>query len=557
MGRIRIQFVIALVAIVVFLTAMAFVAFNVTTLQAADYGGVYVEGVVGNPQAINPILSQANAIDQDLVALIFNGLTRVNERGEIEPDLAQRWEISADGTTYTFYLRKDVMWHDGAPFDANDVIFTINAIQNPGYQGMSYLSGLWRSVTVEKVDAYTVRFKLREPYVPFLEYTTIGILPVHLLGNTPIATLADAKFNTEPIGTGPFKVAEVSARKIALVANDNYFRTRPYLDRVEFIFYQNDEAVFEARKRGEIAGIARVLPDNLAAVRKDKSLELYSAPLSGYTIIFLNLDKAIFQDVNVRQAMMWAIDRQQLVDNILGGQGILVDTPILPNTWAYASDLGRYTYDPAKARALLADAGWVDDNDDRILEKGGVPLEFTLTTNEDDPIRIALIHAIADQLAKVGIKVTPQTASWETLVGEMLRRRRYDAVLGGWQNLPADPDPYAYWHSSQATEDGLNFPNFIDADVDSLLETARSTSDIEQRKVLYRKFQQIFIDKVPSLILYQPIYNYAVDVKVNDVQVGTMFSSADRFKTITDWYMVTQRMLYNDVLEKTRVPSTD
>ncbi|MCE5260320.1 MAG: ABC transporter substrate-binding protein [Chloroflexi bacterium] len=557
MGRIRIQVVIAVIAIVVFIGAMGYVAFNVTTLQVADYGGVYVEGVVGNPQAINPILSQANALDQDLVSLIFNGLTRINEHGEVVPDLAERWDVSPDGTTYTFYLRQDVLWHDGAPFTASDVIFTINAIQNPDYQGMSYLSSLWRSVTVEQVDAYTVRFRLREPYVPFLDYTSIGILPVHLLGNVPIASLAAAKFNAEPVGTGPFRVAEVNARKIALVANQNYYKTRPYLDRVEFIFYPNDEAVFEARKRGEIAGISRVLPDNLDAVRKDKSLDLYSAPLSGYTTVFLNLDKAIFQDVQVRQALMWALDRQQLVDDVLGGQGVVINSPILPNTWAYADDLGGYTYDPAKAKALLEQAGWVDENGDRILEKGDMTLEFTLTTNEDDPVRVALIHAIADQLAKVGIRVTPQTTSWETLVGEMLRKRRYDAVLGGWQNLPADPDPYAYWHSSQATEDGLNFPNYINPEVDTLLEQGRSTLDLQQRITLYRRFQEIFIDEVPSLILYQPIYNYAVDAKVNDVQVGTMFSSADRFRTITDWYMVTQRMLHSEATQSSPTTTVD
>lgn len=554
MGRIRIQVIIAMVAIAVFLAAMAYIAFNVSTVEVADYGGVYIEGVVGNPQAINPILSQANALDQDLVALIFNGLTRVNERGEIVADLAERWDVSPDGTTYTFYLRHDVMWHDGAPFNATDVVFTVNAIQNPGYQGMSYLSDMWRNVTVEQVDAYTVRFRLREPYVPFLDYTTVGILPVHLLGNYPIATLADAKFNSEPIGTGPFKVAEISARRIILKANQDYFRARPFLDRIEFVFYPNDLAVYEARERGEIDGIGRVNPDNLAAVRKDKNLELYTAPLSGYTVIFLNLDKAIFQDINVRQAMMWAIDRQQLVDSVLGGQGIIINTPILPNTWAFDDSLSGYTYDPAKARALLAEAGWVDENEDKILEKGALTLEFTLATNEDDPVRVTLIHVIADQLAKVGIKVVPQTSTWQNLVGDMLRRRRYDAILGGWQNLPADPDPYAYWHSSQATEDGLNFGNYINQEVDSLIESGRASIDRNERLALYKRFQQIFVDEVPALILYQPVYNYALDSKVQDVQVGFMFTSSDRFRTVTDWYLVSKRLLYSEAQQQPGTP---
>jgi len=550
MGRIRLQVIITLLAILLLVAAMGYLALNVTTVMVPDFGGTYVEGVAGNPQMINPILCQSNPVDQDMVALIFTGLTRSDEKGEIVPDLAERWDVAQEGTVYTFYLRQDVVWHDGAPFTAADVVFTINAMQHPDYQGVSFISDMWRSVVVEQVDAYTVRFTLREPFAPFLDYTTIGILPAHILGSVPIKALGESKFNASPVGTGPFKVAEVSAQRLLLVAFPDFYRPRPYLERVEFVFYPNEPSVFEARRRGEVAGIARVLPEYLNAVREDESLTLYTAPLSGHNLVFLNLDRAIFQDRAVRQAMMWALDRQKLVDEVLGGQGIVIHSPIMPSSWAYAPGVQQYHYDPRKAKDMLEEAGWFDDDRDGARERGSLKLEFTLATNDDDPVRVRLIEAISEQLAAVGIRATPKTVGWEELVSQMLRLRRFDAILGGWQNLPPDPDLYPYWHSSQASEDGLNFANYISEEADLFLQDARSTSDRQQRADSYRRFQELFARDVPSLLLYQPVYNYAVDASVHDVQVGPMINSSDRFRTITKWYIATRRMLYSEAREK-------
>lgn len=545
MGRIRLQVLITLLAIVVLVGTMGYLAFSVTTVVVPDYGGGYVEGIAGNPQAINPILSQQNPVDRDLVALVFNGLTRVGAQGEIVPDLAEDWDISPDGTTYTFFLRQDVLWHDGAPFTANDVVYTVNAIQNPSYQGSPSLAELWRSVVVEQLDTYTVRFLLREPYAPFLDYTTLGILPVHILGSVPVESMADSQFSASPVGTGPFMVSEVSARRIVLEANPEYYRARPYLDRIEFIYYPNDQAVFEARRRGEISGISRVLPEHLQEVSDDADLALYSAPISGYSLIFLNLDRGVFQDPAVRRAMMWALDRQKLVDDILGGQGIVIHSPILPGTWAYDENVRQYNHDRRQAIAALEGAGWFDDNGDGVRERGSQVLEFTLSTN-DDPTRVRLIHAVSEQLAEVGIRATPQVVGWDELTTEMLPTRRFDAVLSEWQELPPDPDPYPFWHSSQAMEGGWNVASYISEQADLLLQDARTTNDRQQRVELYRRFQDLFTQDVPSLLLYQPVYNYAVDVNVQGLQVAPMIDGSDRFSTVARWYVATQRMLYSE-----------
>jgi peptide/nickel transport system substrate-binding protein len=337
------------------------------------------------------------------------------------------------------------------------------------------------------------------------------------------------------------------------VANPHFYRSRPYLDRIGFVFYPDADAVFEARQRGEINGIARVLPEHLYAVSQDEKLTLYSAPISGYTLIYLNFDRGIFQDRAVRQAILWALDREKLVDEVLGGQGMVLHSPVLPQSWAYAPDVPQYTHDLRKARTLLEEAGWFDDNGDGVRQRGALRLEFTLTTNDDDPTRVHLIHAISEQLAAVGIRVVPETVSWEELVGQMLRLRRYDAILGSWQNLPPDPDLYPYWHSSQIDEHGLNFAYYISEQADRLLEEGRSIHDREHRKEIYRHFQELFAHDAPSILLYQPVYNYAVESEVQGIQVGPMITSGDRFRTMANWYIATQRMLYSEARDQGRV----
>jgi len=549
MGRVRLQAIIAAVAIILLVVVMAYVGFSVTTVIVPDRGGTYVEGVAGNPQAINPILCRSNTVDQDLVALVYSGLTRVDDRFQIAPDLAESWEISSDGTVYTFHLRPDVTWHDGAPLTAHDVVFTVQSIQAPDYAGDPYLSDLWRTVVAEAPDDATVRFVLREAYTPFIEYTTVGILPQHILGSSSSGAQA-AQFNASPVGTGPLQVAEVSAQYLVLIPYPDYYGERSYIERFEFLFYPSLSAVYDGRRNDEVKGIARVLPEHLEDVRDDPDLTLYSAPLSGYNLVFLNLDRAIFQDRRVRQAMMWALDRQDLVDELLGGQGIVIDSPILPNSWAYNHQVTAYRHDPKRARALLEEAGWYDDDADGVRERGRLTLEFTLATNEDDPVRTQMVRAIAEQLDAVGIRVIPETMPWETLVSEQLRLRRYDAVLSGWQNLPVDPDLYPYWHSSQADEDGLNFCNYIDETADDLLAEGRSTTDEERRLNLYLDFQDLYAEDVPALLLYQPVYSYAVDQSVNEVQLGAMRNAGDRFATISDWYIATQRMLYSEARDQ-------
>lgn len=541
----RWQVVIAALAVFLILALTAYTAYTTTTTLVPDYGGIYIEGVAGNPRYINPLLSTYNDVDRDLVALLFNGLTFADERGQIQPDLADTWEISKDNLSYTFYLRQDVRWHDGTPFTADDVVFTIDVLRAPGFQGPPGLAELWRTVQVEQVAPYVVRFTLAEPFAPFLSYTTIGLLPAHLLKDVPARQLPDHPFNMHPIGTGPFKVHEVTLQYALLLANTDYYGGRPYLDKIGFVFYPDYPTVLAAYHRGEIHGISRVPPEYLSEALAEDNLKLYFAPLSGYALVFLNLERPIFQEREVRQALLWAIDRQKIIDQILEGRALVANGPVMPLTWAYEVDIPQYTYDPAKAEILLEEAGWSDEDGDGVREKGELRLQFALLTN-DDATRIKIINELTRQWAEVGVRAVPQTAGVAGVVRDFLAPRNYDAILYEWQRLPADPDPYPQWHSTQNLGMGQNFTGYSNERADLIMEEARQTTDSERRGALYGELQRILAEDVPALPLYHPVYSYAIDERVHDVQVGPMQDGPDRFRTVAQWYIATRRVIVSE-----------
>jgi peptide/nickel transport system substrate-binding protein len=551
MGRyIRWQALIALSGITLVGVFLYSIALSRTTVLVPEEGGIYTEGLAGAPQYVNPLLAQYNQVDEDLVALIFNGLTRTNEKGELEPDLASSWTASPDGRIYLFHLRHDIRWSDGEAFDADDVLFTIGLMQDPDFPGVPYLSNLWRTVSIEKVDAYTVRFRLKEPFPPFADYTTIGILPKHILRDVPARDLLIHPFNTHPIGTGPLLLESMSAEQALLVPNPYYVspkgrnvrREQPYLAGIEFRFYSTYEQLLTAYQAGEIQGISYVPSYLFPEAAALTSLNLYSARLSGYQIVYLNLQDSegspFFQDARVRRALLLALDRQALIDEALNGQGIAASGPIRPWSWAYDSELPPVEHDPAQAEALLAEANWLDTDSDGIRDKNQHPLQFTLLTGED-PAFIRLGHAMAEQWARYGIRV--QVEPLGAGLSDHLRSRDFQAVLVELL-LSGDPDPYPLWHQTQI-EGGQNYGGWDNREVSEALEQARSVTDRDQRKAYYVQFQRIFAEETPALIIAYPTYTYAVDQSVRNVQIGPMVNPSDRFRNIADWYINTRRVI--------------
>jgi peptide/nickel transport system substrate-binding protein len=389
---IRWQILLIILGVVLVGILLTYLGVNYTTILRPGRGGTYVEGVAGFPRHLNPLLLNGyEGADRDICALLFSGLMRLNERGEVEADLARGWELSPDGLAYTFHLRSNAYWHDGTPVTAADVAFTVGLLQDPEFPGSPTLgSGVWRAVTVEEVDRRTVRFTLPEPYTPFLDYTTVGILPAHLLRGIRAADLPAAESNFNPVGSGPFQLAEIEVEdevitSVVLERFSRHYGARPYLDRIQFRFYPSYQAVFNAYEEGEVEGIARITPANLPRARAFPGLDLFSAQIAEYGLVFLNLgrpDLPFFQEPEVRRALLYALDRQRIVDDALDGQALVTHSPFVPGTWAYKDDVIRYERDLDTANALLDETGWARSlADGGLRRRGGRRLAFTLLTS--------------------------------------------------------------------------------------------------------------------------------------------------------------------------------
>jgi len=317
---------------------------------------------------------------------------------------------------------------------------------------------------------------------------------------------------------------------------------------LEFHFYPDFPSIYAAYTEGELDGVSQVLRSDIPLAKARTDLQLFSAPLSTYVGVIFNLqnpDVPFLQDANVRRALYHALDRERLLDDVVGGHGVLASSPIPSNNWGHAPDTRTYEYSPDEAQRILNESGWVDSDGDGVRDKDGLPMQLILLTN-DDPTRIALIEQIAADWQAVGVKVVVESVSFGGFVTNFLTPRRFEAALLSW-DITGDPDPFPLYHSSQV-ETGQNFGGWTNEDADTLMIEARSTVDPEKRKLLYALFQHIFADDVPAIPLYYPVYTYGVSERVKAVQIGPLNTPADRFATFPDWYILTRRVPVNQQL---------
>ncbi len=544
--HVRWQAILAFLGLLLVVALLSYATYTYTSQEVPARGGVYIEGVAGNPQYINPILCQYNEVDRDFCALIFNGLLKLDENGAWQPDLAESWEVGPDSDVYTFTLRSDIRWHDGLRITADDVIFTVQLLQDPDLPVLPDLASLWRSVIAEKVDERTVVFRLSQPYAAFPDYVTIrwfGVIPKHYWERYAPADIPNAQLNTQPIGSGRFKLVEIDSQHARLEPVLQQFDEPPYLDALEFRFFPDYPSILAAAEAGEVHGVSRILPEYQKQAEAIPDLQLFTSPMPGYTMVLFNFDSAnapFLAEQDVRQALAYGLDRDKLLSEIIPGVGLKADSPILPNTWAYNPDIPKYPYDPDKAIALLEDAGWVDVNHDGVREKDGQELAFTILS-DDAPHSIAVSQAMAQDWARIGARVTPQPISFTGMVTDFLAPRHFDAALVSVE-LIGDPDPYPQWHSTQISPQGQNFGGWNNREADILMEQARLTSDQETRRQLYNEFQRIFATDLPALLLYYPLYTYGASTAVHDMEVGRLNEPADRFRTFAKWYINTRKI---------------
>ncbi len=521
-----------------------------TTEEIPAYGKEYSEALVGEPQFINPILISANDVDRDISELIYSSLIDYDKNGKLVNDLAKSYEVSEDGKEYTFYLKDNIFWHDGKKFTADDVVFTISSIINPAYS--SPLRSSWQGIKVEKTDDYTVKFILNNVYAPFLEKLTIGIIPKHIWESVDPKNIILAKANLKPVGTGPFeavKLAKNASGHIAsfyLKANENFYKKRPYLDSIVFRFYDDEEQAINAYQKKDVLGVSNISSKNQFLFDAKKTY-IYKLNTPKYFAIFLNQNQSIIlSDQKVREALAAATDKKTLVKEIFLGEATIIDSPILPNLPGYNNELEKTEYDPEKAKKILEKAGWKDaDNDgirEKTLSKGKDPikLEVALATSDFSDLAKAA-DIIKKQWLDIGVLVSIETYGIEELKQNIIKTRKYDALIFG-EVLSHKPDPFAFWHSSQKKDPGLNLSLYSNKDVDKLLEEARQTLDSEKRAKKLKEFQKILTNDTPAIFLYSPKYLYPVNKKVQNINIKNIAIPSKRFTDIENWYIRTQRI---------------
>ncbi len=548
-------------------------AYLAWTIEVPAPGGRYVEAYVGQPNALNPLLAATDPADREFLPLLFAGLTRVAPDGSVEPDLAEGWEVSPDGRTYTFRLRPGLRWSDGSALEADDVAFTFAALQAPDFPVEADVLGPWRQVQVETPDARTVRMTLPRPWAGLLEAAALGVVPRAALegsgrdtsspearnrsraepatagATAPAGTRGrewlDHPFNTAPVGAGPYRVADFTVDELVLVPNPWYHGPRPHLAELRFRFYPTAQAAAQAVQTGESAGLALRASPETAPLRLAPGLAVHEQPdYARPVLLWLNTGAPPFDERAVRVAAALAIDRARVVASLgtagppSAPLGVPAWGPLPPTSWAYAADTPFPQHAPARAAALLDAAGWqLRPGGERA--RNGMPLSVTLATN-DDPLRRAAADAVARDLRAVGFRVEVAVRPWEDLLREDLAPKRYQALLLGQWTPTADPDGLRdLWRS----DGSANLAQWHHPGADDLLARASAATDRAERRAAYAAFQALWAEEVPSVPLYYPVLTWAVRADLQGVDLTSLADASMRLALVPRWYVQTQRVL--------------
>jgi len=521
------------------------------TVETPRNGGSLTEGLVGTPRFINPVLAISDT-DRDLTALVYSGLMRATPDGDLIPDLANNLSISDDGLTYTFVLRDDATFHDGTPVTSADISFTVHLAQTPDIKSPKRAD--WEGVRVEEIDEKTVQFTLARPYAPFIENTTIGILPSHLWKEVPSDEFPFFRLNTRPVGSGPYRFADMqtdgtgSARKYTLKAFNNFTLGRPHLDSIVFQFYTNEAALVSAFENGSIESAPGISPTNLTSIDTEDT-SVITTTLPRTFAIFLNQNKAgIFSDAGVRKALDAALDKQSIIEDVLGGFGVPLNGPIPPGVLVTADRNGNVEETPAMtknerlalAEEILDDAGWERNEETGIWEDDGSRLAFSIKTASTPELALTA-EKVVETWNALGAEVTLEIFATNDLNTSAIRPREYQALLFG-EIVGRTLDLFAFWHSSQRSDPGLNLAIYTNSDADKLLSEARVETNRELREDKYAEFSEIVVDDIPAIFLYAPEFIYAVPEELKGIRLGALTTPAERFLNVHEWHTETERI---------------
>ncbi len=514
-------------------------------------GGYLKEGIVGSPRFVNPVLAVSD-VDHDLNSLIYSGLMKVSSNNLPEVDLADKYEISEDGLEYTFTLKDNIYFHDGTSITTDDIDFTISKIQDTSIKSPKR-PGFY-DVKIEKIDNKTIKFILKKPYSPFLENLTIGILPKHLWNNLSSEQFFLSLYNVEPIGSGPYKISKMETLKKNMLLIPTYYELtpfsknssgKPFIDKLIINFYGDEKTLIEAYNKGDIESINSISIENIPSIKKQKESEIKTSTLPRVFAIFFDENNSeILANKEVRRALNIVVDREKIVNDILGGYGETLYGPI-PSGLLNNNPKEEIAPDLESAKDILTKEGWVKSTSTDTLVKKidknkKIELSISISTlNSPDLVKIA--EYVKTDWEKLGVKVDIKQFEFGDLQQNIIRPRKFEALLYG-EAIGRDMDFFAFWHSSQRNDPGLNISMYTNSKVDKLLEDARKIQDINTREEKYIAFEKELKKDIPAVFLYSPSFIYITPNKIKGQEINTITMPFERFINISKWYIETNNL---------------
>ncbi len=507
-------------------------------------GGVLSEGIVGIPRFVNPALAITRA-DQDTVALLYSGLLKIDESGNLIPELAESITVSEDGKVYQVELRQDKKFQDGVPITAKDAIFTINLVQDSNLK--SPYRGNWSDVTIEEVSDFEFNVILNEAYSPFIENFTLGIMPKHIWGSLPIEQLPFSQYNTEPVSSGPFSIKNISRDASGLISSYSLTPSsnndqKPNLSGIELRFFQNETLLENAFLENKITSTI-YLPVKTISELDNDDINIITEPLPRIFGLFLNQNRSpALRDKSVRQALNIAVNRERLVNEVLGGYGVPTDKPILEDTdelefISSTTENIPLSFSIDEAREILTKGNWEQNEAgfwEKEIAKEVVTLSLTIKTSNTDLFE-KTVSIIAEDWRKLGVDVQVEQYDQTGLVQSVIRTRDFEVLFFGL-DMNRTQDLYPFWHSSQKDDPGLNISQYTNITVDRLLDKTKNSQDKSERKNLLSEISNSISEETPAIFLFAPSIAYVVDKDIVLPPIKLLGKPSDRFMNISDWY---------------------
>ncbi len=504
-------------------------------------GGTYVEGVVGSLDSLNPLQASSSA-EVAASRLMFSSLYKYDASGRLHEDLADSLSVNKSGEVYTVKLREDVLWHDGRELTADDVLYTIGLITDPESRSRASLRANWQDIEVEKLNTYTVKFTL-PAYAAFPHALTFPVVPKHILQDTPAGVIPESSFASAPIGSGPFRFrllqnADIASnhRAVHMVAHEEYYDSVPKINRFELHAYPDAEMIGRALKSREVTAASGVDQSVVQSI-ENSGYETAQYTIDNGVYLLMNTTNATLKDIDIRRALQRGVDVAKVRDK--AGENL---KPLnLPFFASYFDDTKlpeAPTHNQRAAAQLLDKAGWKLSGTNKVRQKAKKPLQLTLTTIKNEQFE-AGAEEIAEQLRALGVEVNvsiiDDTQPGSNFRQNILQQRNYDILL---YELPigADPDVYAYWHSSQLGASGYNFTNYSNSVSDAALASARDRTEENLRRAKYVTFARQWLSDAPAIGLYQQVSYYVYNKNATTVPDNSLLvMSSDRYSSVPRW----------------------